>query len=60
MPRVTEKSSFTLLVDGMLRKEALVLLSTLSQLMAEEHEEPISHVCGWVNGWIAIAVQRFY
>ena len=28
--------------------------------MAEKREEPISHVCGWVNGQIEIAVARSY
>ena len=44
----------------MLGKEALVILSNLSRLMAEKLEEPISHVRGWVNGRIAIAVTRLY
>ena len=49
---------FVLSVDGMLGKEALVILSNLIQLVAEKPEEPISHVCSWVNGRIAIAVVR--
>ena len=28
--------------------------------MAEKMDEPIFHVTGWVNGWIAIAVARSY
>ena len=36
--------------DGMLGKEALVLLANLSQLMAAITEELISHVQGWVSG----------
>ena len=44
----------------MLGKEALVVLSNLSRLMAEKLEEPTSHVRGWVNGLIAIAVARYY
>ena len=28
--------------------------------MAAEMEEPISHVQGWVNGWIETAVVRSY
>ena len=35
--------------DGMLGKEALVILTNLSLLMAEKLKEPISHVHGWVN-----------
>ena len=44
----------------MLRKEALVSLATLSQLVAEKREELISHLCGLVNGRIAIAVAQSY
>ena len=44
----------------MLVKEALVVLTNLSQLMAEKPEEPISHVRGWVNIWISITAVRFY
>ena len=51
---------FVLLVDGMLGKEALVVLTNLSRLMVEKLEEPISHVRGWVNGRIAVAVARSY
>ena len=40
--------------------EDLVILVNLSQLMADKIEEPISHVQGWINGWIAIAVVRSY
>ena len=42
-------SPFFLSADGMLVKDALVILSNLSQLMSEKLEEPISHVRGWVN-----------
>ena len=42
-------SPFILSVDGMLRKEALVVLSNLSRLVKEKLEETISHVHGWVN-----------
>ena len=44
----------------MLDKEALVVLTTLSQLIVEKLEEPISHGCGWVNSHIVIAVARSY
>ena len=44
----------------MIGKEALVLLTTLSQVMAEKPKEPISHVCGWFNGHIAIVVMSSY
>ena len=51
-------SLFVLSVDGMLRKEALVVFTSLSQLMVENPEELISHLHGWVYCWIAIAVAR--
>ena len=54
----THFSLFVLSIYGILRKEALVVLSNLSRLVAEKTEEPISHVCGWVNGWIKIAATR--
>ena len=44
----------------MLGKEAQVVLATLSQLMDKKTEESIFHVKGWVNGWIKIAVVRYY
>ena len=53
-------SPFVLSVDGIIGKEALVVLANLSRLMAAKPEEPISHVCGWVNGRIAITVVRSY
>ena len=43
----------------MLRKEALVMLVNLSGLTAEKMDEPISHVCGWINA-IVILVTRLY
>ena len=42
----------------MLGKEALVVLTNLSRLIATNLEEPLSQVRGWVNGRIAIAVVR--
>ena len=44
----------------MIGKEALVLLTNSSRLMAEKMEEPILHVHIWINSRIAIAVTRFY
>ena len=49
-------SLFVLSVDGMMGKEALVVLATLSQVMTAKTDEPILHVTGWVNGLIAVAV----
>ena len=53
-------SPFALSVDGMLGKEALVLLVNLSRLVAAKMEEPISYMRGWVNGRITIAVTISY
>ena len=53
-------SSFLFSVDGVLGKEALVVLTDLSQLMAEKMEEPLSHVGFWISGWISIVVKRLY
>ena len=51
-------SLFVLSVGGILGKEALVVLANLSQLMAAKMDEPILHVCVWINVWITIAVAR--
>ena len=53
-------SPFVLSVDEMLGKEALVVLASLSRIMAAKMDEPILHVRGWINGRIAIAVVRSY
>ena len=53
-------SPFVLSVDGMLGREALVILENLSQLMAAKMDEPISHVQVWINGQFEIAVARSY
>ena len=53
-------SLFLLLVDGMLGREALFILSQLSRVMVDKREEPLSLVRGWVNVRIAIAVARSY
>ena len=45
-------SLFSLLVGGMIGKEALVVLATLSRPMAAKTDEPILNVTGWVNGRI--------
>ena len=39
-------SPFVLSIDGILGKEALVVLANLSQLMAKKKDEPISHLRG--------------
>ena len=53
-------SPFFLSVNGMLGREALVVLSQLSRVMAEKREEPLLQVRGWVNGQIEITVTRSY
>ena len=53
-------SPFVLSVDGVMGKEALVVLALLSQLMATKMDEPILHVTGWVNGRIVIKFSRSY
>ena len=55
-----KKSLFSLSVYGMRRKEALVVLTSFSRLMAKKIEEPLSHIRGWVNGRIVIAIARLY
>ena len=53
-------SLFVISVEIMLEKEALVLISQLSQVMAEKREEPFSQVWGSLNGRITIAVEGYY
>ena len=52
-------SPLSLSMDGILRKEALVVITNLIQLKAKKREEPFSHVCEWVNIQIINAVARF-
>ena len=53
-------SPFVLSVDRMVVKEALVVLSKFSQVMAEKSEKPLLQVWGWVSGQIEIAAARYY
>ena len=53
-------SLFVLSVDGMMGKEALVVLSTFIQLMDAKLNKPILHVTGWINDQVAIAAVRSY
>ena len=46
------------MVDGIIGKEAQVVIATLSQLMAAKMDEPTLHVKGWVNCRIEIIVTR--
>ena len=56
MKQATYFSPLVIYIDGVLGKEALVVLTNLSQIMATKIEEPIFHVSGWINGRIAIVV----
>ena len=47
-------------MNGILRKEALVILTNLSRLMSEKLKEPISRVHSWVNIQIEIEATRLY
>ena len=51
-------SIFFLSVDGMLGKEALVVLVNLSRIMAVKTEETIFHIRGWTNCGSAVAAMR--
>ena len=51
---------FSCMDDRMMGKEAQGVLANLSQIVSAKMEEPISHVDGWVNGWVAITVIRLY
>ena len=53
-------SPFVLSVDGIMGKEALVVLTTSSRPMAAKMDEPIFHITGWVNRRIAFEVVRSY
>ena len=54
-----KKYMFSLSVDGMLGKEALVALPNLSLLVEVKMEKPIMHVRGSVNSQIVIAVSKY-
>ena len=47
-------------MDGLLGREALVVISQLILVMVYKREEPLLQVRGWVNGRIDIAVVRSY
>ena len=53
-------SLFVLSVYGMMGKEALVILATLSRIMSEKIDKHISHIKGWVNVRIKITFARSY
>ena len=49
---------FVLSVNGVLGKEALVVLANLIRLVGAKMDEPILHVQCWINGWISIIVSK--
>jgi hypothetical protein len=51
-------SPFVVSTDGMLGKEAKVLMRTLAARLAEKWEKPYSEVCGYVNARMSIAIVR--
>ena len=53
-------SPFVLSVDGVMGKEALVVLATLSRLMDAKLDEPIFHVTVWVKVGVVIMFARLY
>jgi hypothetical protein len=48
-------SPFVVSTDGLLGKEAKILLRKLSSMLAEKWEKPYSEVCGYVNARMSIA-----
>ena len=53
-------SPFVISVYGMLDNDALVVPVNSSRLMEEKMDENISHLHGWINGRIEIAVTMSY
>jgi hypothetical protein len=51
-------SPFVVSTDGLLGKEAKILLKKLSARLAEKWEKPYSEVCGYVNARMSIAIVR--
>ena len=47
-------------MDGILAREALVVISQLSRVMSDKREEPLLQVRGWLNGRIEIAIAMSY
>ena len=54
----TRMTSFVVSTDGLLGKEAKILLKKLSAMLAEKWEKPYSEVCGYVNARMSIAIVR--
>ena len=53
-------SPFVLSVDGMLGREALIVLSQSSRVMADKRKKTLLQVQEWVNGRNTISVARSY
>jgi hypothetical protein len=51
-------SPFVVSTDGLLGKEAKILLKKLSTRLAENVGEPYSEVCGYVDARMSIAIVR--
>jgi hypothetical protein len=51
-------SPFVVSTDGLLGKEAKILLKKLSAMLAKKWEKPYSEVCGYVNACMSIAIVR--
>jgi hypothetical protein len=51
-------SPFLASADGLLGKEAKILLRKLSAMLAEKWEKPYSEVYGYVNALMSIAIVR--
>jgi hypothetical protein len=49
---------FVVSADGMIGKEAKVMMKRLSALLAEKWQKPYSEVCGYVNARMSIAIVR--
>jgi hypothetical protein len=49
---------FVVSTDGLLGREAKILLKKLSALLAAKWEKPYSQVCGYVNARMSIAIVR--
>ena len=47
-------------MDGVLREEYIVILTSFSQLIATKIEEPPSQLFDWSNYWIEILVAKSY
>ena len=51
-------SPFVVSTDGLMGKEAKLIMSTLAAKLAEKWEKPYSEVCSYVNARMSIAIVR--